>query len=302
MGNFGLDYEHLHALNPDVVVLSMPAYGLTGPYASSVGYGPTMEAASGLSWYCRYRDLDEPFRCGPAYPDPVAGLNAAFALLLGLLARDWRPGGGAAIDLSQMESTLCSVGDIVVQSQSSSAVVTSLGDSHSYFAPWTSFVCADGRWLFVGVESDIQWAALVEQACLSSEWKTLTRGERVIHSREIEAAVQSWARGLGADEAAAALQGRSVPAAAVASGADLIASEIRNPHGTFTIVDHPVVGPRLQPASPFRWENGASWQQYLAAPTFGADLPWVVTEILRQPISKVADLLKGDVCFLEPPE
>lgn len=301
MGNFGLAFEHLRELNPEIVAMSMPAYGLTGPYAASVGYGPTMEAASGLAWFCRYRGLDEPFRCGPAYPDPVAGLNGAYALLVGLVSQNWHSRGAVGIDLSQMESTVCAIGDLIVQSQGAAQPVTPLGDSHSHFAPWTSFRCADGRWVFIGVESDQHWLALIEAAQLPAEWKPMSQTDRRAKNDEIESAIQRWAAILPAAEVEALLKASTVPASAVLSGADLIRSELADPQGDFVLVDHPVVGPRLQPSSPFRWREQSSWPSYRPAPTYGADLEWAITQVLQLPPSTVADLVQNEVCFLEPP-
>ena len=50
MDQFGLGADALLELNPRVVVVRMPAFGLTGPWRDRVGFAPTMEQIAGLAW------------------------------------------------------------------------------------------------------------------------------------------------------------------------------------------------------------------------------------------------------------
>src|SRR3712207_9230620 len=47
MGNLGLDYDDLRAVKPDIILVSMPAFGLSGPYRDRISYGPGIDAMSG---------------------------------------------------------------------------------------------------------------------------------------------------------------------------------------------------------------------------------------------------------------
>jgi len=97
----GLGREALHALNPRLVAVSLPAQGLRGPDAGAVGYGSTIEQAAGLGWL--YSDAaGEPHRSGVNFSDPIAGLYGALGALLALCGERRH----TAVELSQQEAAL----------------------------------------------------------------------------------------------------------------------------------------------------------------------------------------------------
>ena len=98
----GLGYETLHEARADIVVVSMPAFGNSGPWRDGVAYGNTMEALAGFASVNGYPD-GLPITTSFTYGDPVAGVHAAFATLAALEHRD-RTGEGQFVDLSQLET------------------------------------------------------------------------------------------------------------------------------------------------------------------------------------------------------
>ena len=97
-----LGYEQFRAVKDDIILLSMPAFGSTGPWRRLRAYGSTVEQASGLPHLNGYAE-DPPTMHHVAYGDAVGGLNGAAALLVALnhLACT---GNGQFIDLSQAEA------------------------------------------------------------------------------------------------------------------------------------------------------------------------------------------------------
>jgi crotonobetainyl-CoA:carnitine CoA-transferase CaiB-like acyl-CoA transferase len=81
MPHLGLDYAVLQAVNPRLIMISMPGYGMVGPYKDFVAFGEMIEPFAGLSELTGYAD-GTPLRLAVAYPDPVAGFHAALATLL----------------------------------------------------------------------------------------------------------------------------------------------------------------------------------------------------------------------------
>ncbi len=86
MGNFGLDWDTLHATNPRLILVRMPAFGLSGPWRDNTGFAQTMEQMTGLAWVTGYPDDQPLIQRGPS--DPNAGMHAAFALLVALAERE----------------------------------------------------------------------------------------------------------------------------------------------------------------------------------------------------------------------
>ena len=83
MPNLGLGEDHLRALNPHVVYVTMPGYGRTGPARDYSAYGPVLDSHAGLSTLMGYPEMDA-WKCGIAWPDPVAGIHATLAVLAAL--------------------------------------------------------------------------------------------------------------------------------------------------------------------------------------------------------------------------
>ncbi|MFQ5934567.1 MAG: CoA transferase, partial [Dehalococcoidia bacterium] len=109
MRNFGLDYSALRKINPSIVFVSMPGFGMTGPHRDHVSYGTNIEPTAGFSNLIGYPD-SKPYKSGEAYPDPNAGLHAVAAVLTALFYRR-RTGKGQHIDLSQNEATVGLIGE-----------------------------------------------------------------------------------------------------------------------------------------------------------------------------------------------
>lgn len=101
MANFGLTKETLWRYKPDLAIVSLSAFGQTGPYRDFVGYGPTLEAMSGLASMTSYSN-GIPFLPGFSLTDLGAGIHGAFALVASLIRKE-NECTGLQIDLSQYE-------------------------------------------------------------------------------------------------------------------------------------------------------------------------------------------------------
>lgn len=101
LARLGLGHETLHRINPHLVVVAMPALGLDGPHAHTVGYGTTIEQWAGLGWL--YTDAaGEPHRSGINFSDPIAALYAATGAILALCGDRQR----RVVEVSQQEAAL----------------------------------------------------------------------------------------------------------------------------------------------------------------------------------------------------
>ena len=98
MANWGLDYDNLKKIKPNIIMLSMSTMGNTGPWRDYVGFGPTVQAFSGITYLTSYRGKP-PSGLGFSYADHVAGLMATLALLSAMEYRR-KTGEGQYIDVS----------------------------------------------------------------------------------------------------------------------------------------------------------------------------------------------------------
>src|SRR5260370_41218983 len=58
MGNWGLDYEGLRTLRPDLIAIGMSGVGKTGPLRNYVRFGPKLHALFGHTMLMRPRGKD----------------------------------------------------------------------------------------------------------------------------------------------------------------------------------------------------------------------------------------------------
>ena len=109
---FGLDYDSLVALKPDVILVRMPGFGLQGPWRDYVGWALNFEQTSGMSAVTGYADGPP---CNPQGPaDPVVGVHAGVALLAALEHRR-RTGEGQLIEIAQIEVAACVTAEPVIE-------------------------------------------------------------------------------------------------------------------------------------------------------------------------------------------
>ena len=108
MRNWGLDYESLKKIKPDIIAVSMSGFGHTGPHKDYVSYGPTLQALSGYTLQMRHPG-HEPAGWGYSYADMTGGYSGALAVLMALWHRK-QTGQGQFVDLAQFEAISSLVG------------------------------------------------------------------------------------------------------------------------------------------------------------------------------------------------
>ena len=195
----GVGYETLSARNPNLVMLESSGFGQSGPLSRYVTWGPNIEALSGLCSLSGFADRDCTISHF-AYPDPLSALHGLVALMAGLLTRDGDEEGrrGQAIHLSQFETTVSSIGSLMLAFSATGVEPERFGNGELDRAPYACFPCAgDDRWCVIGVEDDADWERLVE-AMGSPEWARDARyavaSGRLAEKVELEAKISDWTR------------------------------------------------------------------------------------------------------------
>ncbi len=259
MGNLGIDYESLKRLRPDIILLSMSAYGATGPYANIPGIGGTIEPMSGMSSLLGYPD-GPPLNSGQMYPDPVAGYFGAAAVLLALHHRE-RTGEGQYIDLSMQETSMTFIADALLEYAANGRVRPRMGNRHPTIAPHNVYPVgqrAEGkgqRWIAISAASDAQFAALATAAG-HQEWtgdpRFATAAARKQHEDELDALIAEWTARYNGFGLEGRLEREGVPAAAVRTAAETLELEQLRQRGMLLEVTHPEAGTHLQAAAPWR--------------------------------------------------
>ncbi|CAN7714613.1 CaiB/BaiF CoA transferase family protein [Neorhizobium tomejilense] len=163
LARYGLGYEDIRQVNPDVVYCSITGFGQTGPNADLPGYDPLFQALSGLMSITGVPDGlpgAGPNLVGYSVSDITAGLYATIAILAALSHRD-RGGGGQQIDLALLDAQVSSMSHIAMNYLVSGEAPVRAGSASQITCPWQAFGCADVD-IMIAVGNDRQFNRLCE--------------------------------------------------------------------------------------------------------------------------------------------
>jgi crotonobetainyl-CoA:carnitine CoA-transferase CaiB-like acyl-CoA transferase len=169
LDRLGIGYDWLRAQRSDVILVSMAAFGQTGPDCGRPGYGPVMEELSGLASLTGWGDGRPQLALGYAYGDPVAAAAAAAASLAALLHRRGT-GRGQHVDLAQFDVLVAMIGEAFAEWSRTGREPAQSGNRRPGCAPHGVYPCAGvDEWVAIAVESDAQWRGL-RRAIGDPEW------------------------------------------------------------------------------------------------------------------------------------
>ncbi|HTB37094.1 MAG TPA: CoA transferase [Reyranella sp.] len=249
---FGLDYAELAKVNPSLVMVSMAAFGASGPWRETRAYGSTLEQGSGLP-SVGGRAQDPPMMNHLAYGDAVGGLNACSAMLVALLHRR-ETGEGQFIDLSQVQCMLPFTAAWAIEQSANGHVAPRAGNRHPLIVPHGVFPSAGtDKWVSIAVTDDAMWPALARLIGLDDPALANASGRRANEDR-IEAAIAAWTAKRSPDEAMEIMQAAGVAAGAVRHPMELLDDAHLKARGFWQWIERAYVGRHPQPSPPYRDE------------------------------------------------
>jgi len=282
MANWGLDYANLKAVKPGIIMLSLSAMGSTGPRRDYAGFGPTIQAFSGLTCLTAYPG-GPPLGPGTAYADHVGGLFACLALL-GALEYHRKTGRGQYIDVSQVEVMTGLLGDAFVPEKETAfqGVYRCKGED---------------RWCALAVFTDEEWRGF-KKALGSPPWadgkRFATLSARLNNKKKLDELIEDWTKKHTAEEAMTLLQKNGVAAGVVQDARDLAKDPQLKERGFFIELDHPQMGRTVSDATPVRLsDTPPSYSRH--APLTGQDNDYVYGVLLGLSKGEINKLKKQKV-------
>jgi len=251
MDRLGLSYATLQGWKPDIIVMQMPAFGLSGPYAATQAFGIGVEGPCGFTALRGYADDKKRQHVPPVvHMDTASGPGAAFALLTALHYRE-RTGTGQFIEFAQAENMLPYLGEYFLDAQMNQRQHRPMGNHHPDMAPHQVYPCAgENTWVAIAVADDAAWQRLCNAMgqpawAMQARFRTTTGRQR--HQGELDRALASWTRQYTPSAVAQRLQAHSVAAGPVLSAADAYADPHLRARGFFATVTHPEAGTHEYP-------------------------------------------------------
>jgi crotonobetainyl-CoA:carnitine CoA-transferase CaiB-like acyl-CoA transferase len=217
LDSWGLGYEALRAIKPDIIYVQQSGMGAQGTYGRFRTVGPIANTFAGLSEMSGLPEPAMPAGWGYSYLDWMGAYSFALAMLSGLFHRA-RTGEGQWIDASQSEVGLFISGTTLLDWSANGRIWTRYGNRspHKPAAPHGVYPCAgEDRWLAIACFTEEEWRTLTGVAG-HPEWGTDRRFAdlpgRLAHQDALDALVGGWTQSQEAYKVMYSLQQAGVPA------------------------------------------------------------------------------------------
>lgn len=301
MERWGLGYEALSKLKPEIIMLAISMEGQTGPHANVAGWGFGMKGLSGLVHFTGWSDKEG---CGVpmAYADTTTPWFATIALL-SALEHKRQTGKGQFIDFSQMEAALNFTPSYYLLDYEVNRRITSRQGNYSEYAtPHGVYRCkGEDSWVAIAVCTDEEWSAL----CRAMDDPGLARSAQfasfLLRQRnrdELDRRICQWTMQHEAEEVMLSLQHRGVACGKVQTFEDLLERDPQVKHrGYFQVLEHDGVGRVAYHTPPARLTKAPA--ELRPTPMLGEHTEYVAKEIFKMSDTEFADLLAKGVLEME---
>jgi formyl-CoA transferase len=215
---WGIGPDELNAVNPDIVIGRISAFGQTGPLSARPGFAAVAEAMSGFRNLVGDPDRP-PVRVGISIGDSIAGLYAAYGVMMSLYQRQTRAAAGfepaplveRVIDVALNEAMFSMMESLVPDYQAHGIERERVGGRMEGIAPTNAYVCADGASVVIAGNGDsifVRFMHIIGRDDLADDPDLATNSLRWHRREELDAAIGAWTATLPADEVLSILDER----------------------------------------------------------------------------------------------
>jgi crotonobetainyl-CoA:carnitine CoA-transferase CaiB-like acyl-CoA transferase len=295
MKAFGLDYETLRQIKPELIMLSTCLMGQTGPLAQFAGYGNLAAAIAGFYEITGWPDREP---AGPfgAYTDYIAPRFNAVAVLAAL-DHLRRTGTGQHIDLAQAEAAMHFLTPALLDYTANGNIQARVGNADADFAPNGVYATrGDDEYIAIACETNAQWDALCTVVPgLADVGDGLSEvAGRLAAQAELDSQLEKFAAQSDRWELEKRLQAAGVPASVVQNSPELVGDPQLAHRGHFVTLPHHEGGETVIEGSRLRMSRSQPTMDS-SAPTFSRDQMYVLTDILGYDDERVGELLVAGV-------
>jgi crotonobetainyl-CoA:carnitine CoA-transferase CaiB-like acyl-CoA transferase len=256
---YGLDYESLKQIKPDLIYCSITGFGQNGPYANRAGYDFLLQGMGGLMDITGRPDGEPgggPMKVGVAVVDLFTGMYAATSILSALLGRN-RTGEGTWIDVALMDVQVGVLANQGLNYLTSGKSPSRLGNSHPNIVPYQAFATEDGH-IILAVGNDAQFQRFCEVAgvpLLASDDRFATNRSRVQNRELLIPQVERLLRAKPSNFWLEVLEKESVPCGPINSIEQVFADPQVQHRGMKLRMAHPEAGEMSLVSNPIRFND-----------------------------------------------
>jgi crotonobetainyl-CoA:carnitine CoA-transferase CaiB-like acyl-CoA transferase len=295
----GFGFEMLQQINPGIVQVVMPGWGLTGPLKSWVAWGWQLLAYTGIMRLWGYPDSPMEARCKIAWPDRVGAVTMALGVVAALEYQH-RTGRGQFIEAGMLDAQGSMMGPAILDFTVNGREWDAMGYREVLGEPYAPYGCypcrGEDNWIIIACASDEEWQSMVSligKSSWAADSKFATKRGRKEHHADLDRNLAEWVRKYTPRQAFRVLQEAGVAAGIPSSGEDLYYDVHLRGRGHIVetkgapwgkIAHHGLPGiPSLSAASAAR-----------PAPWIGANNDQVFNQILGLSTEKIEELKKAE--------
>lgn len=157
---FGLGYEEIKKVNPEIIFASLSGFGQNGPLKSLAAYDNVIEAMCGIMEMTGFPD-GIPTKVGPAIGDNFTGLTMSLAIVMAYLNK-LNTGKGQKIDVAMYDAIFGILESPILFDTVLGEKSTRTGNADpATLVPYDVYECKDG-YFSAGLASDAGWPTFCE--------------------------------------------------------------------------------------------------------------------------------------------
>ena len=290
MKRWGLDYQNVSKVRPDIIYLSTSQMGQTGPLATFAGFGFHAAAMAGFTHLTGWPDRP-PAPVAVAFADFLSSRFVAIAILAALEYRR-RTGRGQYLEVSQLEAAVQHLAPVIMDYLVNGRSMNRSGNSLPYAAPHNAYPCkGNDRWCVIAVFDDAQWKAFCEvvdqEQIRGPKFSSLLLRKK--NEEELDALIGEWTTNRTAEEIETSLQAVGVPCHVVATMKDTFEDPQIKHRGFLHKLKHSVIGYHTYHGQGFTLsKTEGTWR---AGPALGEHNEYVFKEVLGMTDDEIAGAL-----------
>jgi benzylsuccinate CoA-transferase BbsF subunit len=294
---WGLDYESLKKIKPDIIMLRQSGYGSSGLYKNLPAFGMVLVPIAGLPNFIGWPGK-EPLPVGvSAYTDCISPRFASAALIAALDHRN-KTGKGQLIDVSQFEAAISFILPGLLEYIASGKEPERIGNASPYAAPHGVYPCkGDDRWCTIAVSTDEEWEIFCREIgkpeyIKDPRFNNLENRKK--NEQELNRLIGEWTINYSPEEVMTRLQKAGVPAGVVENTADAFNDPQLRKRNIYWPMQHPEMGEFTHLGQSFQLSKTPA-KAYSPSPLLGEHTEQVCTEMLGMSDEEFVSLMQEGV-------
>jgi len=279
MKRFGLDYETVAKVKPDIIYVSISAYGQTGPMSHRPGIDLMVQAISGLMSTTGAPD-GPAYKAGGPIADIVGGFSAIMSVMASLMERG-KTGKGRYIDIAMLDAVLMVMNQQIVTYTATMKPYPRVGNAHPLMAPYESFMASD-REFVMAVTNDKAWKAftsLPEFAHLPDNPLYSTQIHRNINRVPMLEEIRAVFATRTADYWLSELDQRGIPSEPILTLPEVVALPHVQERGSLMQIEYPPGSGIMTSIPGMPWRDVAAPKVFRNPPSLGQHTQEVLEEL-----------------------